>query len=298
MQNDEGYGKFRIFGCALDTAPRQNANCVCFCARLFVSLKNKTERIMRKIGIIAALLFAAGNVSAQVSISAAASNGAGGQTVVQTDTIAEQRLWPDFHAVEIEGPMKVCFETADAEHPVGISYYANDFKTGKYVSKVENGVLKLKMQRQKSADSLQVTVRYNSLNSVKVSGGDIRFVGLLKTNLLDVKVSGGARFEATLDVADLQLEVTGRSNVILNGKSRYMDASVSTAVVDASQLQVMAVTVDASNKAEVTVQATDRIVMKSTTSAVIRYAGNPAIERSRTSSMLSGSFERLDSNKK
>ncbi len=253
---------------------------------------------MRKIGIIAALLFAAGNVSAQVSISAAASNGAGGQTVVQTDTIAEQRLWPDFHAVEIEGPMKVCFETADAEHPVGISYYANDFKTGKYVSKVENGVLKLKMQRQKSADSLQVTVRYNSLNSVKVSGGDIRFVGLLKTNLLDVKVSGGARFEATLDVADLQLEVTGRSNVILNGKSRYMDASVSTAVVDASQLQVMAVTVDASNKAEVTVQATDRIVMKSTTSAVIRYAGNPAIERSRTSSMLSGSFERLDSNKK
>ena len=125
---------------------------------------------MRKIGIIALLLVTVQSVSAQVSISASTSNGAGGQTVVQTDTIAGQRLWPDFHAVEVEGAMKVRFETADAEHPVGISYYANDFKAGKYVSKVENGVLKLRMQRSKEADSLQVTVRYNTLSAVKVSG--------------------------------------------------------------------------------------------------------------------------------
>ena len=233
---------------------------------------------MRKIGIIALLLVTVQSVSAQVSISASTSNGAGGQTVVQTDTIAGQRLWPDFHAVEVEGAMKVRFETADAEHPVGISYYANDFKAGKYVSKVENGVLKLRMQRSKEADSLQVTVRYNTLSAVKVSGA--------------------ARFETTLDAADLQLEVTGRSKVTLRGKVRYMDAVVSTAVVDASQLQAMAVTVDASNKAEVTVQATERVVMKSTTGAVIRYAGNPSIERSHTSSMLSGTFERLNTDPK
>ena len=246
---------------------------------------------MRKIGIIALLLVTVQSVSAQVSISASASNGAGGQTVVQTDTIAGQRLWPDFHAVEVEGAMKVRFETADAEHPVGISYYANDFKAGKYVSKVENGVLKLRMQRSKEADSLQVTVRYNTLSAVKVSGAAVHFAGLLKTNLLDVKVSGGACFETTLDAADLQLEVTGRSKLTLRGK-------VSTAVVDASQLQAMAVTVDASNKAEVTVQATERVVMKSTTGAVIRYAGNPSIERSHTSSMLSGTFERLNTDPK
>ena len=133
---------------------------------------------MRKIGIIALLLVTVQSVSAQVSISASASNGAGGQTVIQTDTIAGQRLWPDFHAVEVEGAMKVRFETADAEHPVGISYYANDFKAGKYVSKVENGVLKLRMQRSKEADSLQVTVRYNTLSAVKVSGAAVHFAGL------------------------------------------------------------------------------------------------------------------------
>ena len=164
---------------------------------------------MRKIGIISLLLVTVQSVSAQVSISASASNGAGGQTVVQTDTIAGQRLWPDFHAVEVEGAMKVRFETADAEHPVGISYYANDFKAGKYVSKVENGVLKLRMQRSKEADSLQVTVRYNTLSAVKVSGAAVHFAGLLKTNLLDVKVSGvpASRRRSMRRIFNLKLRV-------------------------------------------------------------------------------------------
>ena len=117
---------------------------------------------MRKIGIIALLLVTVQSVSAQVSISASTSNGAGGQTVVQTDTIAGQRLWPDFHAVEGEGAMKVRFETADAEHPVGISYYANDFKAGKYVSKVENGVLKLRREGFRRCRSFRRTVEDES----------------------------------------------------------------------------------------------------------------------------------------
>ena len=252
---------------------------------------------MRRIAIIAVWLLAAGRVSAQVSISAPTSDNTIQQAPVQSDTVSERRIWPDFHAVEIDGPMQVRFEAADAQHPVGVSYHARDFEGAKYVCKVENGVLKLRMQRSKSVDSLQVTVRYNNLRGVKVADGSVRFAGLLKTHLLDVRVSGGACFEATIDASDLQLEVTGHSRVTLRGKVRYMDAAVSTASVDASQLQAMAVTVDASNKAAVTVQATDRVVMKSTTGAVIRYAGNPAVERSRTSSLLSGSFERLNSEK-
>lgn len=242
---------------------------------------------MKRFGIIALLLLIVRSASAQVSVPARE------DAAVRADTVAEQRLWPDFHAVEVEGPMQVCFIAADAHHPVGISYHAADFETGKFVNKVENGVLKLRMQRSKSADSLQVTVRYNALSAVKVADANVRFDGVIKAHLLDVRVSGGARFEAALDAADLQLEVTGRSRVILSGKSRYLDADVSTAFVDASQLQTMAATVTASNKASVTVQASDRVEMTSTTGAVVRYGGNPPIERSHTSSMLSGSFERL-----
>lgn len=252
---------------------------------------------MKKIAIIVISLMVVGRAAAQVSISSPTSDNSCVHTDNEMNTSDMKRIWPDFHAVEVEGPMQVCFEAADAQHPVGVSYHARDFGGAKYVCKVESGVLKLRMQRSKSVDSLRVTVRYNNLSAVKVADGSVRFDGLLKTHLLDVKVSGGAAFEATVDAADLQLEVTGHSRVILRGSSRYMDAAVSTASVDASQLRAMAVTVDASNKAVVTVLATDRVVMKSTTGAVVRYAGNPAIERSRTSSLLSGSFERVNSDK-
>lgn len=252
---------------------------------------------MRRIAIIAVWLLAAGRVSAQVSISAPTSDNATQQASVQSDTLSEQRIWPDFHAVEIDGPMQVRFEAADGEHPAGVSCGIGDFAGAKYVCKVESGVLRLRMQRSKSLDSLQVTVRCGELRAVKVAGSFVRFASPLKTHLLDVKVSGGADFAASIDAADLQLEVTGHSRVTLSGKVRYLDAVVSTASVDALQLQAMAVTVDASNKAVVTVQATDRVAMKSTTGAVVRYAGNPAIERSSTSSLLGGSFERLNSQK-
>ena len=169
---------------------------------------------MRKIGIIALLLVTVQSVSAQVSISASTSNGAGGQTVVQTDTIAGQRLWPDFHAVEVEGAMKVRFETADAEHPVGISYYANDFKAGKYVSKVENGVLKLRMQRSKEADSLQVTVRYNTLSAVKVAGKPLS------------EIIGTAEFPVE-EWKQMQQDVTkgGAKIIELRGRSSFQSPS-------------------------------------------------------------------------
>lgn len=252
---------------------------------------------MKRIAIIALGLLAAGRVSAQVSISAPTSGNSTEQSSNQSNTVSEQRIWPDFHAVEIDGPMRVRFEVADAQHTAGVGYCATDFAGAKCVCKVESGVLRLRMQRSKSVDSLQVTVRYNNLRSVKVADGSVRFDGLLKTHLLDVKVSGGASFDAMIDAADLQLEVTGHSRVTLSGEVRYLDAVVSTASVDASQLRAMAVTVDASNKAAVTVQATDRVAMKATTGAAIRYAGNPAVERSRTSSLLSGSFERLNSEK-
>ena len=246
---------------------------------------------MRKTAIIVLSLLFGGTVSAQVSIPA----GRPAETErPAADAAAGERIWTEFHAAEIEGAMRVRFLPADAEHPVGIGYSAADFKDGKFVNKVEDGVLKLKMRR--SRDTLQVTVRYNKLDAVTAAEAAVAFDGVLAAHSLDVKVSGGATFEAVLDVSDLKLEVTGTSRVILSGKTRYMDAVVSTASVDAGRLEAMAVGADASHKAEVTVRATDRIVMRATTGAVIRYAGMPAIERSNMPSILSGSLQRITDN--
>ena len=250
---------------------------------------------MKKILFVAAMLFVAGGASAQVSIPAGETENTVQPAVVATDSAVRERIWPDFHAVEIQGVMSVRLCVADAEHPVGVNFYTSDPGTGRYTREVENGVLKLKMQKAQSVDSVRVTVYYTKLNRINVDRAAVEVVGPLKAHLLDLKVSGGARFTATLDVADVALEVTGRSEVFLSGNTRYLDAVVSTALASLRKLEAMAVDVEASNKAEVSVCATDRIKMKSTTGALIRYSGNPAIERSTVPSLLSGTLERVDS---
>ncbi len=250
---------------------------------------------MKKILFVAAMLFVAGGASAQVSIPAGETENTVQPAVVATDSAVRERIWPDFHAVEIQGVMSVRLCVADAEHPVGVNFYTSDPGTGRYTREVENGVLKLKMQKAQSVDSVRVTVYYTKLDRINVDRAAVEVVGPLKAHLLDLKVSGGARFTATLDVADVALEVTGRSEVFLSGNTRYLDAVVSTALASLRKLEAMAVDVEASNKAEVSVCATDRIKMKSTTGALIRYSGNPAIERSTVPSLLSGTLERVDS---
>lgn len=250
---------------------------------------------MRKFMIIATLLFVVEGVRAQVSIPAQDGESSAQPAVVATDKVVRERVWPDFHAVEIQGAMNVRLEVADADHPVGVNFYTSDPNAGKYTREVENGVLKLKIQKSQSADSVRVTVYYTKLDRIAADRATVEVVGPLKSHLLDLKVSGGARFTATLDVADVALEVTGRSEVFLSGNTRYLDAVVSTALASLRKLEAMSVDVEASNKAEVSVCATDRIKMKSTTGAVIRYSGNPAIERSTMSSLLSGTLERVDS---
>lgn len=250
---------------------------------------------MKKILFVAAMLFVAGGASAQVSIPAGETENTVQPAVVATDSAVRERIWPDFHAVEIQGVMSVRLCVADAEHPVGVNFYTSDPGTGRYTREVENGVLKLRMQKAQSVDSVRVTVYYTKLDRINVDRAAVEVVGPLKAHLLDLKVSGGARFTATLDVADVALEVTGRSEVFLSGNTRYLDAVVSTALASLRKLEAMAVDVEASNKAEVSVCATDRIKMKSTTGALIRYSGNPAIERSTVPSLLSGTLERVDS---
>ena len=121
---------------------------------------------MKKFMIVAALMFVAGGASAQVSIPAEGAEPAPGPAVIATDTAVRERVWPDFHAVEIQGVMSVRLKVADAEHPVGVNFYTSDPSTGKYTREVENGVLKLKVQKAQSADSVRVTVYYTKLDRI------------------------------------------------------------------------------------------------------------------------------------
>ena len=124
-----------------------------------------------------------------------------------------------------------------------------------------------------------MTVYYNALRAVSLSGAAATFEGTLDAAVLDVTVNRKASLTAKLDVKDLKMEQTGYSTANLSGSVRYLSLYVSTGKVAASDLEVMSAEVNAQSKAEVSLWITDRFVGKTTTNARISYKGDPKIVR-------------------
>lgn len=84
-----------------------------------------------------------------------------------------------------------------------------------------------------------MTVYYNALRAVSLSGAAATFEGTLAAAVLDVTVNRKASLTAKLDVKDLKMEQTGYSTANLSGSVRYLSLYVSTGKVAASDLEVM-----------------------------------------------------------
>ena len=125
----------------------------------------------------------------------------------------------------------------------------------------------------------EVTVYYNTLQSVSLSGAAAVFEGTVDAVQLDLTLGRKASLTAAFDVKDLRMELTGGSSATLTGKASYLTLFASTGRVAASGLEVMSAEVNAQSKADVSLWITDRFIGKTTTNARITYKGQPAVVR-------------------
>lgn len=192
----------------------------------------------------------------------------------------------DFSQVEIDGPIRVHMVAVADGARCRVVYDTHNSPTSKFKASVnKSGVLQISESTDPKRDSITTaTVFYNSLTALKVSHADVHFDSVLKTRLFDLSVSGGATVKLhQVDMLDLCVECTGRSAVELKGSSRYFKIDVSTAKVNAAELNTMASTVNASHAAEVDVAVAERLEAVTSTGAKLRYRGRPDIIRNRTS---------------
>ena len=100
------------------------------------------------------------------------------------------------------------------------------------------------------------------------------------TMLVDLEKADFSELKATLDVADLSLELTGSNTVAtLTGKARYMRVYASGGRVGAAELETMSAEANATGSSRVVLQVTDRLEAKTSTGGVVTYKGNPAVVR-------------------
>ena len=182
----------------------------------------------------------------------------------------------EFSEVSLSGPFAVTFVQVPETEAPRIVYDTKGSYTSKFKAEVRNGVLTVTEKTEaRRTTTTEVKVCFHAIRRIRVSGATVSFPGPFKAAMLDV----GATFDGMFDVTDLAVELSGRSRAILSGEVRYLTLTAATGKVDAARLRAMSVRAEASNSAEVSVCATERLEAKTSTDARISYTGDPAVLR-------------------
>ncbi len=205
----------------------------------------------------------------------------------------EKSEWlQSFSSVNIEAPIEITFvHIPDSEAPK-IVYDTQGSYTTKFRFEVKNRVLRISERvDSRRPEKTKVTVYYNTLDALSITDAAATFREPITAKLFDLKVGAYASLTATLDVKDLNMELTGRSSAKLEGSVRYLTLYVSTGTVDALGLETMATRVNATSGGSVTLDVTERMEATTSTNGTVNYKTEPPIVRGGTR-FMGGNIER------
>ena len=194
---------------------------------------------------------------------------------------AEKSEWlPAFTRIEASGAFDVVFERVPDSEAPKIVYDTKGSYTTKFRAEVKARVLHIRERiDSRRPERTQVRVCYNTLSSFALTDAKASLADTLRQSLLDVALSGGASLEGALEVQDLDMSVSDKASALLGGSARYLTLQASGGQVNAAELETMSARVSAQSNAEVRVWVTDRLEARTSTGAVLRYKGEPAIVR-------------------
>lgn len=194
---------------------------------------------------------------------------------------AEKSEWlPAFTRIEASGAFDVVFERVPDSEAPKIVYDTKGSYTTKFRAEVKDRVLHIRERiDSRRPERTQVRVCYNMLSSFALTDAKASLADTLRQSLLDVALSGGASLEGALEVQDLDMSVSDKASALLGGSARYLTLQASGGQVNAAELESMSARVSAQSNAEVRVWVTDRLEARTSTGAVLRYKGEPAIVR-------------------
>ena len=251
--------------------------------KMTISMK-KTASIF--LAMVMCALFSAYAQAPQTAVAEQSQPASDGATRLAAIVSTPQSEWlGNFNQINVIGAMQVTFIRIAGNEAPKIYYDTKGSTTTKFKAEVDKkGVLNvIETVDAKRTTITEVKIYYTDVESISVSGADATMEQPYDGKMFDIAVSGGASLRAKVNVSDLAMEVTGRSSVVIDGYARYMGLNVSTAKFEAMGLETMAMIVDASHGAEVSLFVTERLEAVTSTSAKITYKGNPSIVRLRSS---------------
>jgi hypothetical protein len=229
---------------------------------------------MKKLFSIALLLFVSLFVCAQQIIN---------------DPNVELREVETFTGIDISGGIDLYLSSGNEAVAVSASTpeYRSQIKTV-----IQNGILKIFTDNNSrigisinSNRRLRAYVSYKIIQSLEASGGsDIKVDGIINTNDLTLRLSGGSDFNGKVDAGKLTVRVSGGSDVQIAGKagSLTVDASGGS---DFNGYDLVADVCDleASGACDIEVTANRELSARASGASDIQYRGKPAIKEAKAS---------------
>ena len=145
--------------------------------------------------------------------------------------------------------------------------------------RVENGVLKGKYQPgQANRGRTNIQITLPRLVTLRLGGAtETRLQGFTATNEdLDLIVEGASELEADIDYRYISLDISGSSDVDLEGTATVLETTVSGASdLKAADLHVPTVIADVSGASDADLYVTQSLTGSASGASTIWYAGNP-----------------------
>jgi len=145
--------------------------------------------------------------------------------VAQTSTVT--RSLSSFDEIGISGGYEVVFlKEGDAER---VSLEVSGTDPDNIVTEVKNGTLHIKTKKGNYRNlKAKITITYRTLKSVANSGSsDIVALTPIKADEFEFASSGSGDFKAEFDVKDLDVAISGSSDMTLKGSADEQEFSIS-----------------------------------------------------------------------
>ena len=151
------------------------------------------------------------------------------------------------------------------------------------ITDVENGKLKIRWKKGTNVQTnrgVHLIVHFKEINDIASSGSsDIKSKDLIKTDNLEVAVSGSGNISLHIDVEVLNARVSGSGDLDFKGAADNFKAAMSgSGDIEAFALETNKANLKISGSADITISVKDELYARVSGSGDITYKGNPKIE--------------------
>ena len=183
----------------------------------------------------------------------------------------EKRIVPDFRKIEANAAVNVYLQKSDTPYVVLEGSKAE----------IKGNTLVLGSAKGIRSIQAKVVVGYTQLNEIEVTGAStVKTKDTLQVNDLQVNISGASVCKLAVSGKNISCTISGASSATLSGNLEKLVAEVNgVSSLKAFELKTGEADIDASGISSVKVNATKKLMGNISGSSHLKYMGNPVVKQ-------------------